>query len=336
MIAWVGMIWMGCGPSEPDVVAETAPVDLSIPSHISPMPVPDDNPLSEEAFQLGRALFYDSTLSSDRTVSCASCHQQEYAFGDNRALSVGAGGLSTYVNTPPLINLAWAPTLFADGRAGSLEEALSEHIREPNIMAATDGAMDAVREAYALRFKEVFPDQADPSSDASVVKALSTFVRALVSFGAPIDLLKNDEVVLTDKQQRGTDLMEARLNVPDNENLCNRCHERSHGIGDDDGVSSGLFTHKGPRNNGTGSRRVPTVRNSAVTAPYFQDGSAEDFNALLTHYHSGVADAESALVDAAGKPLTPQFSEEELEAFIAMMGLFTDTDFLSNPRFGKP
>ena len=340
LIPLVGMLWMGCGspdPEEtPEAVPEAVPVELAASPRMSPMPFPVDNPLSEEAIQLGRALFYDAALSVDGTVSCASCHQQAFAFGDNRARSVGARGLPTDVNTPPLINLAWAPALFWDGRASSIEEALSEHLRSPNIMAREPGALRVVLEGYDARLRAAFPEAPDPVSEVAAVNALASFVRSLVSFNAPLDRFSGDEVALTDIEQRGTDLMDSRLSVPDDENVCNRCHQRARGLAEDDGVAGGLFTNARPRNNGTGTRRVPTVRNIAVTAPYFHDGSAADLAAVIAHYHKEARNADAALVDDGGNPITPEFTEEELEALVAGMGLFTDTEFLSDPKFGKP
>jgi cytochrome c peroxidase len=86
------------------------------------MPVSLENPVTKEGALLGRYLFYDPVLSYDSSISCASCHKQEFAFSDSpRKLSKGKEGISMKRNTLPLFNLAWYSSLFWDGRAGSIE-----------------------------------------------------------------------------------------------------------------------------------------------------------------------------------------------------------------------
>jgi cytochrome c peroxidase len=82
-----------------------------MPAWVPPPTVPDDNPMTEAKFQLGRHLFYDKRLSADHTMSCASCHEQERAFTDDRALPTGVSGETVPRNSQGLANVAWLPVL---------------------------------------------------------------------------------------------------------------------------------------------------------------------------------------------------------------------------------
>ena len=86
------------------------------------MPVPDDNPITEDKIAQGRQLFSDTRLSSDGTVSCATCHDPARAFSKPDPVTPGVFGRKGARNAPTLVNLAWASSFFWDGRAFSLEE----------------------------------------------------------------------------------------------------------------------------------------------------------------------------------------------------------------------
>ena len=83
---------------------------------------PGGRPPTAAQIELGKQLFFDTRLSANRLMSCATCHQPERGFGDGLRLSVGVTGKEMRRHTPHLFNLAWAPTLFWDGRATSLED----------------------------------------------------------------------------------------------------------------------------------------------------------------------------------------------------------------------
>ena len=309
------------------------PHDPALPVAVAPLPAPDDNPMSAAGFALGRALFYDPALSADGSVSCGTCHQQRYAFGDNQPTSIGAGGASTALNTPPLINLAWSERLFWDGRADSIESALQEHIADPTIFARSLDTLPAALSAHSAGFQAAF--SAEPTAEGAV-KALAQFVRGLVSFSAPVDRIYTSQVSLTAQQERGGALLAERLGLADGEHRCNTCHSRTAGLTEDGSDRSGLFTSGAAARNGTGSWRVPTIRNIAVTAPYFHDGSQAALTDVLAHYSSLPQDVDAALKDEAGAPVRPAFSESDREDLAALLTLFTDPTFLQNPDFSAP
>ena len=77
------------------------------------MPIPKDNPISEEKVQLGRSLFFDKRLSRTNTVSCATCHVPKFAFADRVPISEGVNGGKTMRNTPSLLNVGYQPSVIA-------------------------------------------------------------------------------------------------------------------------------------------------------------------------------------------------------------------------------
>jgi Cytochrome c peroxidase len=96
--------------------------DWDIPAWLPPPAVPADNPMTAAKVELGRRLFYDARLSVDGTVACASCHAQDRAFSDGRAVSEGVHGVRGRRNAPSLGNAAYMPDLtWANPHADSLE-----------------------------------------------------------------------------------------------------------------------------------------------------------------------------------------------------------------------
>src|SRR6187401_3457684 len=98
------------------------PYKLEIPSGLPAMDIPADNPLTEEGVALGRKLFYDPILSGNNTMSCGSCHRQQFAFTDSTLqLSIGIDGLPGTRNAMGLANLGYQKKFFWDGGAADLE-----------------------------------------------------------------------------------------------------------------------------------------------------------------------------------------------------------------------
>lgn len=104
---------------------------LVIPRGLPPIPVPPDNPPTAGTVALGRRLFYEKRLSADDSVACASCHDPLRAFSDGNRQSRGAGGRTGTRNAPTVLNAAFSPRQFWDGRADSLEEQAGGPIANP-------------------------------------------------------------------------------------------------------------------------------------------------------------------------------------------------------------
>ena len=103
-------------------VPDPTPIIFSSPHYFPEPNIPKWNPLTEEGVDLGRHLFYDPILSSDNTVSCASCHKQEHSFGDNTSFCFGVNGAQGERHSPTLVNSAFQETFDWDGKSHSLED----------------------------------------------------------------------------------------------------------------------------------------------------------------------------------------------------------------------
>jgi cytochrome c peroxidase len=346
--------------------------DWKLPEGMPSPPAPADNPMSEVKAELGRRLFYDTRLSVNGTMSCASCHRQELAFTDARARSVGATGEVHPRGSMTLVNAAYASRLmWSNPLQDSLEvQALTPMFGEDPIEMGMAGREPQILELlqadayYRETFPSVFPDDADPYSILNLVRAVSGFVRSIVSFDAPYDrYLRGDEDAMSAAAQRGMTLFfSERLE-------CFHCHggfnftdSSTHA----DAVvapfgfhNTGLYNIGGtgaypPDNTGlydlTGERRdmgrfkAPTLRNIAVTAPYMHDGSIETLSEVIDHYQRGgrlVAEGPYA-GDGNRTPYKSEFirgfdlSELERADLIAFLESLTDESVLEDPRYGDP
>lgn len=180
-------------------------------SVLAPLPqvavAPNDNPTTPAKVELGKKLFFDPRLSGDNTISCASCHMPDNAYGDGLALSPGAGGKPLDRNTQTCLNVGFLTTFFWDGRASSLEEQALGPIQSSVEMNQDLRELEAELSAipgYVAEFKEVFGTQ--PSS-ADTAKALAAFQRTLVTEPSPLDrYLAGDKNALSADARRGLEL----------------------------------------------------------------------------------------------------------------------------------
>jgi cytochrome c peroxidase len=139
------------------------------------MSIPSDNPMTPEKVALGHDLFHDTKLSGDGTRSCATCHQPDRALAYGAVRSIGLSGRRLSRNTPGLMNVGFAGSLFVDGRARSLEEQALAQVTNPDEMGrGPDNAVDLIRAdpIYRARFKEVF---GAPVTDKTVAQALAAY-----------------------------------------------------------------------------------------------------------------------------------------------------------------
>ena len=153
--------------------------------------------MSEHTTELGRHLFYDTRLSINNAIACASCHQQDKAFTDGLAFSVGATGELTRRSSMSLANVAYNATLtWADASVTSLEQQAmvpltSTHPLEMGIGGHEDAVMRRLAQdpLYQVLFARSFPDTENPINLVNVTKALAAFQRTLLSYGLALRLL---------------------------------------------------------------------------------------------------------------------------------------------------
>lgn len=347
--------------------------DWAIPAWLPPPPVPQDNPMTAEKVELGRHLFYDSRLSLDGRTACASCHEQARAFTDGKALAVGAFGTKGHRNAMALANVGYSPALtWANPHLRRLEfQALLPMFgQEPMEMGLAGAEADifarlSADETYAGLFAGAFPERRGAIDLFTVTRALAAFERTLISADSPYDRFKyaNQTDALSASAKRGEELFFShRLE-------CYHCHA-GFNFTDTFRTSKGAFDEIAFHNTGlyntdgkgaypafgegvsqfsgkpeqTGTFRTQSLRNVAVTAPYFHDGSAATLDEVIDHYAAGgrtlrLPGGESVGAANPYKDLLVGgfvLAPDERADLVAFLESLTDETFLTNPAFSDP
>jgi cytochrome c peroxidase len=275
-------------------------VAIQAPLGLPPVPIPADNPPTAETIALGRKLFYDPRLSKDNTISCASCHHPNLVFTDGLRLAKGVGGLIGKRNAPTLLNAAYSPFQFWDGRASSLEEQSAFPIADPLEMnQAHDVSVSKIQKdpAYQAEFRQAFGPGA--ITLAIVEKSLASFERTLLSGNSPFDQYQygGNKQALSPAAIHGL----AIFTDPKRGN-CVVCHtiNQNYAL-----FTDGKFHNTGAGVNGagdftdlgrvghtkiaadTGEFKTPTLRNVALSAPYMHDGSLKTLKDVVDFYAGG-------------------------------------------------
>ena len=322
--------------------------------------VPADNPLTEEAVELGRRLFYDPRLSATDTVSCSTCHIQRLAFTDGRTTSVGVSGRPLAFNSMSLANLMWGPQhFFWNGRAATLEEQALIPIQHADEMAQDLGRLVAELAADAS-YRELFETAYGETSPAAIARALASFQRTLISSNSRYDQFLRGEITLDAKEELGRKLFMAHPDVKVSLRgaNCIDCHSQfltggfsarydgfsNNGLDDEEHLQPGLSAVTGnPAHRGL--FKVPSLRNIALTGPYMHDGRFTTLEEVLDHYDRGVRNSStlSALIaeadnrgEAAEGRISLHLTSGEKAAIIAFLHTLTDQDFVTAERFSDP
>lgn len=343
-----------------------------LPAHFPQPAVPADNPMSEEKFQLGRHLFYDKRLSGNGTFACASCHFQQLAFTDGKAVATGSTGEHTVRSSQGLANSAYHPYFtWANYSLASMERQMLNPLlgENPVEMGVNDQTKPAILERlqadanYARQFRQVFPGEADPVNLQNIIKAISCFQRGLISANSKYDQFVQHQATLSEQEERGRTLFFS------DKAQCSQCHG-SFNFNDQvisAGVTevstpfhnTGLYNLDGkgafPENNrgifelsgrpqDMGMFRAPSLRNVAVTAPYMHDGSIANLEQVLEFYaaHGRVIADGPFKGDGRKNPFKDaridriDLSVQDRADIIAFLKTLTDEQFLTNPRFSNP
>lgn len=308
---------------------------------------PTDNPLTDAGVQLGRVLFYDTRVSASGQISCASCHLQKHAFADPRRFSAGHSGQQVDRNSMSLVNLRYSKAgKFWDERVATLEEQVLIPIQSRVEMGQS---LDALTEMlqndsrYPVMFEQSFGD-ATINADR-VAKALSQFLRALVSYRSKYDQGLAQVKTETDDFPNFT----AAENLGKGLFLekCAICHR------DGRGRQSAFFTSFRSLNNGIdesaetldagngditlvpsdiGLFRPSDLRNVEFTAPYMHDGRFATLEEVINHY----SDEIKRHPNVSGFAFRMHFTDEQKAAIVAFLKTLTDHAFLNDVRFSDP
>jgi len=338
-----------------------------------PLPqVPADNPMSSAKVELGRWLFYDTRLSINETTSCATCHIQALAFTDGRALAVGATGESHPRGSMTLINAAYSSRLtWANSLIATLEDqALTPLFGDQPVEMGLGGretemlAMLSSDARYERLFRKAFPRSDDPITVLNSVRAISSFVRSIVSFRSPFDrYLAGDEDAISASAKRGEALFFSErfecfhchggFNFTDS-----TTHENArvdpvgyHNTGLYNLENTGAYPSQNPgladitgERRDMGRFRAPTLRNVTITAPYMHDGSIATLAEVVEHYARGGRLIENGPNAGDGRvsPYKSEFvrgfamTEQERDDVIAFLDSLTDWEALMDPRWSSP
>ena len=312
----------------------------SYPGNLGPLPrvpeVPFDNLPTPDKISLGRKLFFDPNLSSDRSVSCASCHEPSLAFADGRPVSIGVSNVAGTRNSPTILNSAFNSSQFWDGRSNSLEEQASAPLLTGFEMGmlSEETVVERVLEnpEYVLLFENVFGSR--PAID-TISQALACYERTLVTPQSRYDdYLRGDKTALTELEKEGLILFFGKAS-------CTQCHNGStlsdglfHNVGlgktpDIENEDQGRYIVTGDERD-RGAFRTPQLRNVELTAPYMHDGSLQTLDEVIEFYDRG-GDSTSFTKSEKMRPLG--LSADEKEALRAFMESLTDESAL---RESKP
>jgi cytochrome c peroxidase len=301
--------------------------ELSPPLGLPSVPFPADNSPTRERIDLGRQLFFDPSLSSNQSTSCASCHNPEHAFADNEVNSRGVDGKPGNRNTPSVINAAFQPYQFWDGRASSLEDQALLPLENPLEMGSSvSNIVDRLNQLprYKDAFFRVFRS---PVSRQNLAQALASFERTILSGGSAYDRYKaGNPTTLSQKAVEGMKLFQGKAHCQ----LCHQGYNFSDGLFHNLGVgwSESGFTDAG-RSAVTGivkdrgSFKTPTLRQVAQTAPYMHDGSIASLEDVVNFYDQG--GKPNPHLDPLIQPLrlTPQEKDALVEFLRALSGKVT-------------
>ncbi len=257
---------------------------------LPPVPVPADNPQTDAKVRLGAQLYFDTRLSADNTISCATCHDPRTGWANPHPIDTGIKGQVGGRNSGTIINSAYMRFQFWDGREASLEGQALGPIHNPIEMGETHenvvNKLNAIP-GYREQFQQVFGTDANTDG---IAKAIAAFERTIVSGPSPYDrYLMGERGAMSPAAERG-------LRVFNGKGHCTPCHSgpafsdqsfRNLGVGmDKEKPDLGRYDHtKDPADQGR--FKTPGLRNVAQTPPYLHDGSAKTLMDVIDVYDRG-------------------------------------------------
>lgn len=302
---------------------------------------------------IGRVLFYDTHLSLNNSVSCATCHKQELAFADDVAFSNGFENRPAGRNTPPIQNLSDvvpskaftgnSTPLFWDGRERNIlnlvARPISNHVEMGMDLNELPDKLSNIG-YYNDLFKEAYGDAT--ISTYRISECISFFMCAMTANHTRFDDYMNEgESVLNAIELQGLHLFHTTYK-------CSNCHNLEPGSYiAEDFIDIGLDAEYKDKGAGAitrldednGTFKTPNLRNVAVTAPYMHDGRFSSLRDVLDHYSKGIKNSQNLsdkLKDDDGKPMHMNISDQDKEAIIAFLNTLTDHELLTDSKFSNP
>lgn len=309
---------------------------------------------------LGRVLFYDKSLSSDKSVSCASCHKQELAFSDDVAFSPGAEGKVTTRNSLALgsvinFRLYYGSEVFTgipffwDNSAATIQEQSQRTLANPNEMnmhiTQVHSRVNSI-EYYKPLIKKAF--NTEIATGDQILDAIAEFTNSITNYNTKFD----NGVAKHYKNRFNTNI--EGVNLQDFTALenkgkdvyltnCAPCHGTVAGRPGKTESNNGLYMDykdKGAAVHAGGSPRfkVPTLRNVMLTAPYMHDGSLATIDDVIEHYSKNIKNTVGLdpLLRSNNQALKMNLTEDDKSALKAFLSTMTDEKVISDVKFSDP
>jgi len=328
------------------------------PAYITKDNTPANNSITDKGAALGRVLFYDKKLSLDNSTSCASCHQQEFAFSDTAALSIGLNGL-TGRHSMRLVNARFSNEgrFFWDERAATLEDQttrpIQDHIEMGFSGANGDPGLDSLfkklanTDYYPELFQFVYGDA--QITEVRLQRALAQFVRSIQSFDSKFDVgraqVSSNTVSFpnfTTQENLGKSLFFSP--PPMGGAGCFRCHAAPEFSIDPASLNNGVIGVAGqPGQIDLTNTRAPSLRdlinpNGTLNGPLMHHGEFTSLMQVINHYNDLTANPLNTNLDhrLAGAMHDLNLTQVQKEAIVAFLGTLTGTDLYTNEKWSDP
>lgn len=301
-----------CTSANADEKETTTPPAWEKENPLKPLPKPPlgidstfeslPKPPTPETVRLGRWLYYDTRLSADGTVSCATCHVPEHAFSERTPVSTGIHGQKGARKAPSFLNQAWTiyPHFFWDGRAGSLEEQALGPVANPIEMGNTvEKMIDSLNEIkpYAAYFKEAFGTP--EINKERVAKAIADYERTRMSGNSAFDKWQENRFEDGYKESEQDAIIKKGFELFNGKAECNQCHlgqnftdSLFHNLGIGWNEAEKKLADIGryevsKKEEDKGAFKTPSLRDVTKHPPYMHDGSIKTLKEVVEHYNKG-------------------------------------------------
>lgn len=284
-------------PKSMTVTSLTQPEEVLVGEPIQPIPV--KIALNQSKVALGEKLFHEPRLSADNRVSCLSCHNLSKGGADEQAFSIGVNGAVGDINTPTVYNAGFNSRLNWNGKFETLEAFTEAVIQNPTVMGIHWQVLIPKLQQAPEYMQAFTQNYADGVTTANVKDAIATYLRSLYTPNSRFDqYLRRNKKAMTDAEKQGYRLFKAYG--------CVSCHQGMNLGGNlyqKVGLMGDYFRDRGNVTNADLGRynvtqdeadkfvfRVPSLRNVALTSPYFHDGSVktlEEAIKVMTKYQLG-------------------------------------------------
>ncbi len=330
---------------DPNPTPNTTPYVFKQPQHFPQPLLPADNPMTVEGIQLGRHLYYETKMSVDNTVSCATCHQQTHNFSTPAPKGTGVNG-QTPNNVMIHSNLAWQQHFLWDGHAASIEHVVEMTIPDPIEMNNTwEAALDALKAdpKYVKLFERAFGPNSITKDNTA--KAIGQFVRTMVSAESRFDKWQRGDVQFTQSELLGYQMFN------DENGDCFHCHgDLTTGNlfgawGDlqysNNGIDSVLTPNSGLEKvtgnpDDRAKFKIPSLRNVEYSYPYMHDGRFNTLQEVIEHYNMGGHLTSTIDPNMKKAGIGRNWTPTQKEALLDFLKTLTDNSFITDTSFTAP